>query len=288
MSEGRKLADIVLEYSNQAAVNKGDGKYYPRVSAVSRCIRDMTFHRYGEPWSDDPEALWGTQFRFDVGHDTEDRMIAAMEDAGISVVCQQMTVEATSLNGLKVLGHIDGIACIPPEYPMGGKWFVLDVKSAGQWMYSRIYDEHESKPKAEHIRQISVYSESVIKDKNFPGLAGIRVRDLHFEGYEYAGGLVAYMSIERPTKGRGKTKVDLPKIHFCEFDIDPRDAVGYLDIFDDTEDYYTSGTVPGMPNPTGEMVWGGVRCSPRWCRRYSVCKGHTPPTSKELEEVLNG
>ena len=49
MSEGRKLADIVLEYSNQAAVNKGDGKYYPRVSAVSRCIRDMTFHRYGEP-----------------------------------------------------------------------------------------------------------------------------------------------------------------------------------------------------------------------------------------------
>ena len=124
MSEGSELANIVLDHSNQDAINRGDGKYYPRTSAVTRCVRDMTFHRYGEPWSDQPEASWGTQFRFDVGHDTEDRMVKAMEDAGISIVCQQMTVEATTPMGLKVLGHIDGIA-----YQRG----ILSVASGMCW-----------------------------------------------------------------------------------------------------------------------------------------------------------
>ena len=63
MSEGTELASIVLEMSNQASIQKGDGVYYPRTSAVSRCNRDATMHRYGEPWSDAPEASWGTQIR---------------------------------------------------------------------------------------------------------------------------------------------------------------------------------------------------------------------------------
>ena len=45
MNDGAKLASIVLEMTNQDAVQKGDGDYYPRTSAVSRCVRDMTMHR---------------------------------------------------------------------------------------------------------------------------------------------------------------------------------------------------------------------------------------------------
>ena len=288
MSEGSELANIVLDYSNQEAINRGDGNYYPRTSAVTRCVRDMTFHRYGEPWSDQPEASWGTQFRFDVGHDTEDRMVKAMEDAGISIVCQQMTVEATTPMGLKVLGHIDGIACIPEGYPLGGKWYVLDVKSAGPWMYSRIYDESTSKPKSDHVKQISVYAESSVKDSKFPGLKGVKLSDLVFDGYEYGGGLVAYLAIDRPTKGYGQKKTDLPKVHFCEFEIDPLDVEMYLDIYDEVEIHHKERTVPGMPDSNDEMVWNGIRCSPRWCRRYSVCKGFMPATNTGLEEVLNG
>lgn len=289
MSEGTELASVVLEMMNREAIEKGDGVYYPRTSAVSRCSRDATMHRYGEPWSDDPEALWGTQFRFDVGHDTEDRMLKAMEAAGIHIACQQMRVVATTPGGLEVIGHMDGIACIPHEYGLGGKWYVLDIKSAGQWMYGRIYDKEISKPKQEHIKQIAVYSQSVVKDFNFPAIEGVKVADLHFDGYEFGGGLVGYLSIERPTKGRREKKIDLPKIHFCEFDIDPIEVEVWLeDTYDLIEDHHKNGTVPPMPSPNDEMVWGGIRCSTRWCRRYSVCKGLVPPSNKELEEALNG
>jgi hypothetical protein len=290
MSNGTELASIVLEMSNQESIKKGDGVYYPRSSAVSRCVRDMAMHRYGEPWSDDPEASWGTQIRFDLGHDTEDRLIKMMEDAGISIVCQQMRVSAMTPGGLEVIGHMDGIACIPHEYGgLGGKWYVLDIKSAGKWMYGKIYDPNISKPKREHIKQIAVYSQSVVKDFNFPGIEVVKVQDLCFDGYEFGGGLVGYLSIERPTKGYGDKKVDLPKIHFCEFDIDPVEVEVWLeDAYDLVEDHFNRGTIPAIPDSDDEMVWGGIRCSPRWCRRYSVCKGLVPPSSKELEEVLNG
>jgi len=289
MNDGARLASIVLEMTNQDAVQKGDGDYYPRTSAVSRCVRDMTMHRYGEPWSDMPEASWGTQFRFDVGHDTEERMITAMEDAGIGVVCQQMRVKATTPGGIEVIGHMDGIALVPHEYPLGGKWYVLDIKSAGKYMYGRVYDESVSKPKREHIKQIAVYSQSKVIDFNFPAIEGVKVQDLHFEGYEFGGGLVGYLSIERPTKGYGKNKVDLPKIHFCDFEIDPIEVEVWLeDTYDCVEEHYQNKTVPGIPDEDDDMVWGGIRCSPRWCRRYSICKGHVPPSNKELEEVLHG
>ena len=68
MSDGTELANLILDHINSKSTKRGDGKYYPRTSAVGRCIRDMTMHKYGEPWSDPPQAMWGTQFRFDVGH----------------------------------------------------------------------------------------------------------------------------------------------------------------------------------------------------------------------------
>ena len=287
-SEGSQLAQIVLEYSNQDAVSKNDGRYYPRVSAVSRCPRDMAFHRYGEPWSDPPEAWWGTQFRFDLGYDTEERMILAMESAGIRVVCQQLTVEATTYNGIKVTGHMDGIAIVPHEYPHGGKWYVLDVKSAGPFMYRRVYNEDESKPKHEHVKQIAVYSQGIINDEKETELNGTRVCDLNVEGYEFGGGLIAYVAIDRPTNGRfGENKKELPKIHFCQFDIDPEETELYLDAFDTVEEHYENKTIPAFPHPKDDVVWGGIRCSTRWCNRYSVCQGLVEPTSPELKEIFN-
>lgn len=287
-SEGRKLADIVLEYSNQEAESKHDGKYYPRASAVSRCPRDMTFHRYGEPWSDVPKAMWGTQFRFDLGHDTEDRMIAAMEKAGISVQCQQMTVETPTPGGLKVLGHMDGIIVVPHEYPHGGHWYIMDVKSAGPYMYKKVFDEDISNPKEEHVMQVSVYADGIINDSNYSELNGVRVRDLNVDGYEFGGGMIVYMAIDRPKTGYGSKAIELPKIHFCQFDIESYETEEYLKVYDEVEKHYADGTVPGIPDDGDPVLWGGVRCSSRWCNRYSVCKGLVEPENERLKEVLNG
>tara|TARA_R100001163_G_C5064294_1_gene201858 strand:+ start:1294 stop:2160 length:867 start_codon:yes stop_codon:yes gene_type:complete len=286
-SEGIELANIVLQCVNEPNIKKGDGEYYPRVSAVSRCPRDMVMHRYGEPWSDPPEAQWGTQFRFDMGHDTEDRLIIAMEKASISVQCQQLTVEKETINGNKVTGHIDGIAVIPHEYPSGGKWYVFDVKSAGQWMYRKVFKDGEAK--YEHKKQIAAYSQMIINDPKFPDLNGAKLQDLNVEGYEFGGGLVGYVAIDRPTNGRfGDNKEELPKIFFTTFEIDPEEAEMFLDIFDEVEDHYTNKTMPGFPHPKSDAVWGGIRCTQRWCSRFSVCQGLVEPQSSELKEVLNG
>ncbi len=288
ISEGRQLANIVLEYSNQKATEGEDGVYYPRTSAVSRCPRDMAMHRYGEPWSDPPQPMWGSQFRFDLGYDCEERVINAMENAGISVECQQMTVEATTPMGTIVTGHMDGIAIIPHEYPYGGKWYVMDVKSAGPYMYRRVYHESQNKPKYEHLMQVSVYAESVVNDPKFPNLNGIQVRNLNVEGYEFGGGLIAYIAIDRPTAGYGEKKKDMPKMHFCHFEIEPHDSEMHLDIFDDVEMHFKQSTIPEIPDKSDGVVWGGIRCSKRWCNRYSVCQGLVEPQNPKLKEVLHG
>tara|TARA_R110000751_G_scaffold246434_3_gene346392 strand:- start:660 stop:1529 length:870 start_codon:yes stop_codon:yes gene_type:complete len=287
-SEGRQLADIILKHSSDKATKNDDGKYYPRTSAVSRCPRDMAMHRYGEPWSDRPESKWGTQFRFDMGHDTESRVIDALEAANITVMCQQMTVDATTSMGLKVTGHMDGIVAIPHEYAYGGKWYVMDVKSAGPFIYRRVFDEYENKPKNEHIMQVSVYAESVVNDEKFPELNGIKVSDLHVDGYEFGGGLIIYIAIDRPTVGYGEKKKDMPKLHVCQFDIDSLDVEMFLDVFDEVEMNFNEKSIPGIPDKNDDVVWGGIRCSKRWCNRYSVCQGLVEPKNKELSEVLNG
>ena len=287
--EGHQLAQLVLEYSNQEAVKEGDGKYYPRTSAVSRCPRDMTMHRYGEPWSDPPKAMWGTQFRFDLGYDCEERAIKAAEKAGISIQCEQMEVVATTKNGIKVIGHMDGIAVVPHEYPLGGKWYVMDVKSAGPFMYRRVYDEDISKANFSHKKQIAVYSQSVVADEKFMELNKTKIDELEVEGYEFGGGLVIYVAIDRPTNGRYReNKKELPKVHICQFDIDEEETELYLDIFDTVEEHYQNNTVPPIPHPKDDAIWGGIRCSTRWCTRYSVCQGLVEAQNPQLREALNG
>jgi hypothetical protein len=286
--EGYQLAQMILECFNQESTQKEDGEYYARTSSVSRCPRDMAMHRYSEPWSDPPQAMWGSQLRFDLGYDCEDRIINVLKNTGIDVQCEQMEVEAETRDGNKVLGHMDGIVVIPHGDPLGGKWYVMDVKSAGPYMYRRVYDQYESKPKFEHMKQIAVYSESRIVDKNYPELKGIKVSELNVDGYEFGGGLVVYVSIDRPTKGYGDKKVDFPKLHICQFDIDQEDVELYLDVFDTVEEHYENNTMPDFPHPKSEVVWGGIRCSPRWCNRYSVCKGLVDPQNLKLKEVLHG
>tara|TARA_R110000751_G_scaffold142388_1_gene245809 strand:+ start:1440 stop:2309 length:870 start_codon:yes stop_codon:yes gene_type:complete len=286
--EGFKLAQTILEMSNQNATKGEDGTYYPRTSAVSRCPRDMTMHRYGEPWSDPPQGMWGSQFRFDLGYDCEDRVVAALKASGIDVQCEQMAVQATTRGGLKVLGHMDGIVVVPNEYSLGGKWYVMDVKSAGPYMYRRVYDEHVSKPKHEHMKQIGLYAESVIVDSKYPDLKNVKVSDLEVDGYEYGGGLVIYVAIDRPTKGYGDKKIEFPKMHICQFDIDVEEVELYLDVFDQVEESFKNSEVPGIPHPKHESIWGGIRCSPRWCNRYSVCQGDVEPKNPKLKEALHG
>jgi hypothetical protein len=287
-NEGRELAQHILNCTNQTAFKRGDGKYYPRTSAVSRCIRDMVFHKYGEPWSDPPKAEWGNNFRFGQGHDIEDQMIAAMEAADISICFQQMEVESTSAMGTRVVGHMDGIAVIPHGLPLGGQWYVFDVKSAGAYMYSRVFDENESKPKIEHVRQVGIYSEGTIIDKNYPDYEGTKVRDLNWDDYTFGGGLIVYMSIDKPVRGFGKKRVELPKIHVTQFDIDPSEVEVCLDLYDEVEIHYRDKTVPPIPDSSDEMVWGGIRCSERWCQRYSVCQGKVEPEALELKEIIDG
>ena len=285
-SDGWKLAEVILKAVNDKDIAKGDGNYYPRTSAIGRCPRDATMHAYDEPWSDPPESMWGQQLRFDMGHDAEVRVIDAMEIAGITVCCQQMTVEIETPMGLKVTGHMDGVIVIPHDMPHGGKWYVMDVKSAGPYMYRKIYDEQESKGNITNRQQISIYAESVINDEKFPDLNGNKVSDLLFEGYEYGGGMLAYIAIDRPTKGYGPKKVDYPKLHLCQFEIESFDVEMYLDKFDDVQIHLDENTLPGIPHSSDEAIWGGIRCSPRWCRRYSVCQSITEPQSKKLREVL--
>jgi hypothetical protein len=292
-SEARQLADLVLDAASKKLTKTEDGRYYHRTSAVSRCLRDMVLHSLGEPWSNPPDPKWGDSFRFDQGHDVEDRVIQYLKDAGITVTCQQMTVQATTPRGKPVLGHIDGIILIPEGMPLGGKWYMMDVKSAGAFPYKMVLEADQAKP--EHIRQISVYCESVVADKDYPEVSGFKVRDLVFSGYEFGGGLVAYFAIDRPTTGYGNKKEDQPKIHCVQFDIDPMDVEVYLDIFDEVDIHKENGTIPHIPSQSDEMVWGrrqkdgtykAARCAARWCRRYDVCQGHEEPINPEVKEIL--
>jgi hypothetical protein len=135
-----------MNSANDKATYSGDGTYYPRTSSVARCIRDMVFHRHGEPWTDKPQGDWGNQFRFNQGHDAETRIVNAINNSEMHVACQQMEVTATTPAGLAVKGHMDGIIMIPESLPHGGKWYVFDVKSAGSYVYKKVFHEEEDNP----------------------------------------------------------------------------------------------------------------------------------------------
>jgi hypothetical protein len=233
----------IMNVSNSSGNQGGDGSYFHRTSSVSRCIRDMVFHKYGEPWSDHREGDWGTQFRFQQGHDIE-------------------------------------------ELPCGGKWYVMDVKSAGAFVHGRIFDEETDKPLSGHAKQVGVYAESNIIDKNYPDLAGIKLRDVCFEGYEFGGGMIAYMAVDKPVKGYGKNRVELPKFHMTQFTVDSLEVETWLDLYDEVDKHVREGTIPAQPDKEDEMVWGGVRCQTRWCQRFSLCQGMVPPHTDKVKEIM--
>jgi len=276
----KDLTLVVLDKLNERSLRVDDGEYFHRVSAVSRCIRDAVMHALEVPWSNPTQPQWGQQITFDQGHDAEYRVIDYITKAGIEVSCSQMRVEATTPMGMKMAGHIDGMMIVPDDMPMGGKWYLFDVKSTSVYGYNQTYEENKAKPN--HIKQLSIYKHAVVADDNYPEVAGIKVKDLEFNGVKYGGMIVCYFPKERPTKGYGDKKIELPKLHFITFDTDETENDVFLDFFDAIEDYKNRGVLPPVPDASDEMVWGGYnkkagaykarRCDPRWCARYDACR----------------
>jgi len=289
-TEAERLAATVLSCLNESP----ERDYIHRVSSVSRCLRDAVMHAHGEAWSNPPQAQWGTQAVFDQGHDAERRVLKYMKDAAIHVACEQMAVKATTPMGLDVSGHIDAIVLVPEGLPLGGKWFLMDVKSIGSFGYRMMRDQQSAKP--DHVKQVSIYAMSQVDDDKYESVKGVTVNELSFDGYEFGGGMVVYFAKERPTKGYGDKKKDLPKIHIEVFDVDSYEVEGYLDFFDEIQIHVNEGTIPNIPDQSDEMVWGrydkalkryrAIRCDSRWCYRYDVCRGSKEPSSDVLKEIL--
>ena len=250
----KDLTMVVLDKLNDKTIEQGDGEYFHRVSAVSRCIRDAAMHALGVRWTNPTQPQWGQQITFDQGHDAEDRVIDYITKAGIEVACSQMRVEATTPMGMKMAGHMDGIMIVPDDMPMGGKWYLFDVKSTSVFGYKMVFDD--DKPKDNHVKQLSIYKHAAVADDNYPEVNGIKVKDLEFNGVKYGGMVVCYFPKERPTKGYGDKKVELPKLHFMHFDTDETENDVFLDFFDAIEDYKNRGVLP--PSQMHQMRWSGV------------------------------
>jgi hypothetical protein len=292
-SEARQLANVILA-SEEGQLAKGRSPtYYHRVSGCGGCVRAMALHAHGEPPSDETDPTWGTKFRFDQGHDAETRVVKAMRDAGIHVLLQQLTVEIETPMGAKVPGHIDGVVCIPHHLPLGGYWFVMDVKSIGTYGYIKVFDEDTVKK--DNQKQVSIYACSTVVDTGQEAITGVRLKDVQLEGYEFGGGLIAYLSIDRPTRRVKGEKLEYPKFNLIQFDI-PDSVDEYLDLFDEVDIQVERGTLPPIPDAADEMVWGGWnkaqksykanRCLPRWCQWYSVCQQHKNPQTAKVKEII--
>ena len=276
MSETVDLARAVL--SN--LVSKGDGEYTHRMSGVSRCARDAVLQAQGHEWSNPPRAEWGDQVTFDMGHSGEARVVRYLEKAGIQVVAQQLSVLASSPMGERITGHIDGILLIPEGMPMGGKRYLMDVKTTSNYGYAQVVKD--GKPKRAHMEQLVGYKYSVVDDDEYPLQRGVMVKDLDYPGYEWGGMIVIYHPKERPTRGYGNKKEELDRLAFIHFDAEEDVHEASTDLFDLIQHHITNETLPLIPDPADEMVWGGWdktkkrhvarRCSPRWCRRYDICR----------------
>jgi hypothetical protein len=140
--------------------------------------------------------------------------------------------------------------------------------------------------KKSFMRRKTIQTISKVTDKNYPDLHDVTVKDIVFDGYEFGGGLIIYMSIDKVNVYINKVRTELPKIHIAQFDIDPLDMEVALDLYDEVEIHYRNKTVPGIPNKDDEMIWGGIRCQKRWCNRFSLCQGHVPPQTEELSKIL--
>ena len=276
MSETVELARAVLS----KITSTGDGEYTHRMSGVSRCARDAVLQAQGHKWSNPPRPEWGDQVTFDMGHSGEARVIRYLEKAGIQVVAQQLSVLASSPMGERITGHIDGILLIPEGLPMGGKRYLMDVKTTSNYGYAMVVKDGE--PKRAHKEQLTGYKYSVVDDDDYPLQRGVMVKDLDYPGYEWGGMIVIYHPKERPTRGFGNKKEELDRLAFIHFDAEEDVHEASTDLFDLIQHHITNETLPPIPDPSDEMVWGGWdktkkrhvarRCSPRWCRRYDICR----------------
>lgn len=276
MSETVDLARAVLS----GITSKGDGEYTHRMSGVSRCVRDAVLQAQGHKWSNPPRPEWGDQVTFDMGHSGEARVIRYLEKAGIEVVGRQLSVLASSPMGERITGHIDGIMLIPEHLPMGGKRYLMDVKTTANYGYAQVVKAGE--PKRAHKEQLTGYKYSVVDDDEYPLQRGVMVKDLDYPGFEWGGMIVIYHPKERPTMGYGNKKEELDRLSFIHFDADEDVHEASADLFDLIQHHITNETIPPIPDSADEMVWGGWdktkkrhvarRCSPRWCRRYDICR----------------
>lgn len=277
----RALAHVVMTAADAELIKSGEErKYSHRVSGVGRCMREAVLHGMEVPQSNPPKPEWGTQITFNQGHDAEDRVLEYLRGSGITIACEQMTVESTTPMGIKIPGHIDGIMIIPDGMPMGGYWYLFDVKTISNYGYRMVVEK--DKASENHRRQLGIYKHAVVNDDRFEECKGQKVEDLTFNGVQFGGLLVLYHPKERPVVGWGDKKEELDRLHFVAFDVDMTDAEMYLDFFDEIQLHLDDNRLPPIPDAGDEMVWGGYdtkakkykarRCNSRWCTRYTVCK----------------
>lgn len=163
---------------------------------------------------------------------------------------------------------------------MGGKRYLMDVKTTSNYGYAQVVKA--DRPKEGHMAQLTGYKYSLVDDEDYPLQRGVMVKDLEYADYEWGGMIVIYHPKERPTTGWGDKKKELDRLAFIHFDGDEGDHEAHTDLFDDIQLHIDNETLPPIPDPSNEMVWGGWdktkkthvarRCSPRWCRRYDICK----------------
>ncbi len=274
-----KLNELIL----LAASSPREPAYTHRVSGVARCPREAAMHANGMERSDPADPIHGNQFRFDIGHDVEARVISAMESAGLGVGFNQLRVLAHTPGGLAIPGHIDGIVLVPEGVEGGGAWYLFDVKSAGTRSYQRMFwKDAPPKAKQPHLEQVAVYANGIVEDDNYPEISGVRLRDLEFDGMPCGGGMILYLCVDSTARGSGDSREYLPRLTDIHFDLDDVDVDAVLAGFDEVEQHRINRTIPPKPENADGRLWPNfnrktrqykpVRCSPRWCERFSLCQ----------------
>lgn len=105
------------------AVGPGGAVSY-RASALGSCMAALVAGRLGVEEDPVPPSL---QAAFDAGHAAEPKALAALAERGWKVVGRQREVVVDLGGGVKVVGHVDGIAYPPAQIDV----VVVDVKSQG-------------------------------------------------------------------------------------------------------------------------------------------------------------
>jgi hypothetical protein len=100
-----------------------------------------------------PEQLEGRKLRlFQTGHREEDRIVAELNEAGITVSDQQKKFTAF---GGHLQGHLDGVVNNIPEAP--GLEHVLEVKTHNDKSFKSLVKDGVAKSKPGHVVQMQLY-----------------------------------------------------------------------------------------------------------------------------------